>query len=170
MRNQRLHTEASMQVDDEPEVGTIARELYIEAAPETVFDVVSRPEHVAQWWPDTASYDVAVGASGEITFGDPETDGARVALTVLEVDPPRTFTFRWTHETGSEPSADNSLLVTIELTASGSGTVLRLVETGFRERGWDQATTEATFREHVSGWDHFLPRLVAYAAGLATRS
>ena len=71
-----------MQTHDDADVGTIARELYIEAAPETVYDVVSRPEHVAQWWPDTAAYDVEVGASGEITFGDPEADGARVALTV----------------------------------------------------------------------------------------
>lgn len=158
-----------MQTHDDADVGTIARELYIEAVPETVFDVVSRPEHVAQWWPDTAAYDVAVGASGEITFGDPEADGARVALTVLEVDPPRTFTFRWTHEAGTEPTTGSSLLVTFELTASGTGTLLRFVETGFRERGWDEATTEATFRDHVSGWDHFLPRLAAYAAGLATR-
>jgi uncharacterized protein YndB with AHSA1/START domain len=158
-----------MQSHDDADVGTIARELYIEAAPETVFDVVSRPEHVAAWWPDTAAYDLETGASGEITFGDPETDGARVALTVLEVDPPRTFTFRWTHETGTEPDAGNSLLVTFELTASGTGTLLRFVETGFRERGWDRATTEATFHEHVSGWDHFLPRLTVYAAGVATR-
>jgi uncharacterized protein YndB with AHSA1/START domain len=158
-----------MQIHDDAEVGTIARELYIEAVPETVFDVVSRPEHVAQWWPDTAAYDVAEGSSGEITFGDPQADGARVSLTVLEVDPPRTFTFRWTHETGADPTADNSLLVTFELTAAGTGTLLRFVETGFRERGWDRSTTEATYRDHVSGWDHFLPRLIEYATGLAPR-
>jgi uncharacterized protein YndB with AHSA1/START domain len=159
-----------MRTHDDAEVGTIARELYIEAAPETVFDVVSRPEHVSRWWPDTASYDVTVGSSGEITFGDPDSDGARVALTVLEADPPRTFTFRWTHESGSAATEENSLLVTFELTPSGSGTLLKFVETGFRGRGWDEATVAATYQDHVDGWDHFLPRLTTYAASVGTRS
>ena len=34
--------------------GTIERELFIEATPEVVFDVVSSPEHLRQWWPDDA--------------------------------------------------------------------------------------------------------------------
>jgi uncharacterized protein YndB with AHSA1/START domain len=158
-----------METQDDAEVGSITRELYIEAEPKTVFEVVSRPEHVAEWWPDTASYDVSVGASGEITFGDPDDGGARVALTVLEVDPPRTFTFRWTHEPGTPPAEDRSLLVTFELVPSGTGTLLRFVETGFREQGWDRATLHETYRDHVSGWDHFLPRLTAYAARVAGR-
>ena len=38
------------------EHGTIERELHIDASPEVVFDVVSNPEHVRQWWPDEAEY------------------------------------------------------------------------------------------------------------------
>ncbi|MEU7764127.1 hypothetical protein AB0B25_03245 [Nocardia sp. NPDC049190] len=63
---------------------------------------------------------------------------------VLKVDPPKTFSFRWTHDAGTEPTASNSLFVTFTPTASGSGTLLRFIETGFREMGWDEATFEAS--------------------------
>src|SRR4051794_6588990 len=88
-RNQTLQ-EAVM------ELGTIEREVFVEAAPEVVFEVVSRPEHLRQWWPDDAQFEPTPGASGEIVFGDPSAGGAVVALTVLESLPPRTFSFRWT--------------------------------------------------------------------------
>jgi hypothetical protein len=56
------------------------------------------------------------------------------------------------------------LLVTFELSPSGAGTVLRLTESGFRERGWDIAVLEEAYREHVTGWDFYLPRIAACAA------
>jgi hypothetical protein len=54
------------------------------------------------------------------------------------------------------------LLVTFELEPSGGGTLLRFSETGFREKGWEAAVLEEQYHDHVSGWDHFLPRLVSY--------
>ena len=57
------------------------------------------------------------------------------------------------------------MLVTFELSPSGGGTVLRLTETGFRERGWEIAVLEEAYKDHVHGWDFYLPRI----AELATR-
>jgi uncharacterized protein YndB with AHSA1/START domain len=150
--------------EDIMEFGTIEREIYVEAAPAIVFDVVSKPEHLREWWPDDARYDVVPGSDGEIRFGD-----NRVAFTVLEVQPPHTFTFRWTHEAGQAAAEGNSLLVTFELTPSGPGTLVRMTETGFREMGWEVAVLEEQYRDHVSGWDHFLARLSPYATTLAAR-
>ena len=151
------------------ELGTIEREIYVEARPEIVFDVVSDPEHVRQWWPDEARYEAVVGSAGEIMFAVP--DGGKVeALTVVDVQRPTRFAFRWTHPAGEEAAEGNSLLVTFELVPQGDGTLVRFRETGFRERGWEAATLEATYRDHVQGWDHFLPRLVTYAMALDTRS
>ena len=48
------------------ELGSIEREIRIEAAPEVVFDVVSAREHVRQWWPDDAQYEPTPGARGRI--------------------------------------------------------------------------------------------------------
>jgi uncharacterized protein YndB with AHSA1/START domain len=146
------------------ELGSIRREVYIEASPEIVYDVVSTPEHLKQWWPDDAHYEPTPGATGEIVFGDLAAGGAAVPFTVVEASPPRTFSFRWTHPADEAAQEGNSLLVTFELVPSSGGTLLRMVETGFREMGWDAAVLEQQYREHVTGWDHYLPRLAPYVA------
>jgi len=151
------------------ELGTLEREIHVDAAPETVFEVVSSPDHVKEWWPDDADYDVTPGATGQITFGDPEAGGGVVGLTVLEVDPPRTFTFRWTQGPGESAAVGNSLLVTFVLSPQGDGTLLRMTETGFREMGWEAAVLEQQYREHEQGWDHFLPRIAPYIARLVAQ-
>lgn len=149
------------------ELGTIEREVFVEATPEIVFEVVSSPDHLKEWWPDDARYDPTPGAPGEIVFGDPDGDGAIVSFTVVEAIPPRTFSFRWTHPAGEVAAAGNSLLVTFDLTPSRGGTLLKMTETGFREMGWEAAVLEQQYKEHATGWDFYLPRLVPYAATLS---
>ncbi len=151
------------------EFGTIEREIYVEAPPEVVFEVVSTPEHVERWWPDEARYEPVAGATGEIVFGGRGAGGTAVQFTVLEVEPPRRFSFRWTQPAGEPPAEGNSLLVTFELAPSGPGTLLKMTESGFREMGWEIALLEQQYREHVTGWDFYIPRLVAYVATLVVR-
>ncbi len=151
------------------EFGTIEREIYVEAAPEIVFEVVSSPAHVQQWWPDEAHYEPERGSVGEIVFGDRNAGGAVASFTVVDTDPPRRFSFRWTHPEGEPARAGNSLLVTFELTLSGGGTLLKMTESGFREMGWEAALLEQQYQEHVTGWDFYLPRLAAYVATLEVR-
>ncbi|MBO2450486.1 SRPBCC family protein [Actinomadura barringtoniae] len=149
------------------ELGTIEREIHIEASPDVVFEVVSSPDHLKEWWPDDASYDPVPGSSGEIVFGDRDAGGAVMAFTVVEAIPPRTFTFRWTHPVGETAATGNSLLVTFDLTPSRGGTLLKMTETGFREMGWEAAVLEQQYKEHSTGWDFYLPRLVPYIATLS---
>ncbi|SDP66589.1 SRPBCC domain-containing protein [Lentzea jiangxiensis] len=153
------------------EHGSIERELRIDASPEVVYEVVSSPEHLREWWPDEAEFDAVVGGTGTITFGDPASPEAKVEqLTVVEADPPRRFAFRWVYDRDETAAPDNSLLVTIDLEPSGEGTLLKFRETGFRERGWEAAVLEQAYNDHVQGWNHFLPRLVARATSLVARS
>lgn len=151
------------------EFGTIEREIHIAAPPEVVFDVVSDPEHVRRWWPDEARYEPVAGSEGEIVFGREDADGIVVGFTVVDARPPRTFSFRWTHPAGEPAGEGNSLLVTFELTPHRGGTLLRMTESGFRELGWEAAVLERQYREHVTGWDFYLPRLVEYAAAPSVR-
>jgi uncharacterized protein YndB with AHSA1/START domain len=82
---------------------------------------------------------------------------------VVDVDPPRKFSFRWTHGSAETASPGNSLLVTFELVPVGEGTMVRFSETGYRERGWEAAVLEATYNDHRQGWDFYLPRLAESA-------
>jgi uncharacterized protein YndB with AHSA1/START domain len=143
------------------EYTSIEREIYIEATPEVVYQVISTPEHLRQWWPDEAEIEPVPGAAGTVTFGG----GAKVApLTVLEADPPRRFSFHWAYDAASP----RPLTVTFDLVPSDTGTLLRFSETGFREKGWEAAVLEEWYRDHAQGWDHFLPRLVTYVAVLVS--
>jgi uncharacterized protein YndB with AHSA1/START domain len=146
------------------EFGTIEREVRIDASPEVVFDVISRPEHIRDWWSAETEIEPVAGSSGELTWRDEASGRVDVVpITVIDVKPPHRFSFRWTQGPGEEPTASNSLLVTFELSPAGDGTVLRLTESGFRERGWDIAALEEAYQDHVTGWDFYLPRIAERA-------
>lgn len=151
------------------EYGSIEREIHIDAAPEVVYEVISTPEHLRHWWPDEAALEPVPSATGTVSFGDPAgSDATVVPLTVMEADPPRRFSFRWVYGEDETATPANSLLVTFDLVPDGTGTRLLLTETGFREKGWEVAVLEEQYREHVTGWDYFLPRLVAYVDRLVS--
>jgi uncharacterized protein YndB with AHSA1/START domain len=153
------------------EYGTIEREVQIDASQATVFEVITSPEHLKEWWPDEAVVEPTPGAKGELVFGDRSSGEAQIPqLTVVDAMPPRLFSFRWIHPEGEDAREGNSLLVTFELSARGGGTLLRMTETGFREMGWEVAVLEEAYREHGEGWDFFLPRLVDYAARVQVAS
>jgi uncharacterized protein YndB with AHSA1/START domain len=147
------------------EYGSIEREIHIEAAPEVVFDVISRPEYIRDWWSADTEIEPVAGSTSELTWRDEASGRVDVVpITVIDVQPPRRFSFRWTQGRGEVPTSSNSLLVTFELAPSRAGTVLRLTETGFRERGWDIAALEEEYQQHVTGWDFYLPRIAERAA------
>ncbi len=144
------------------EFASIEREVYVEASPEIVFEVVSSPEHIKGWWPDDARYEAKVGSTGHIAFGNVDEGGHLAAFTVIQVQPPRLFSFRWTQPADEQAVEGNSLLVTFALSPSGSGTLVKMTETGFREMGWEIAVLEATYNDHINGWEFYLPRLAPY--------
>ncbi|MCU1420766.1 MAG: activator of Hsp90 ATPase 1 family protein [Microbacteriaceae bacterium] len=148
------------------EYGTIEREIHVDASPEIVFEVVSRPEHLKEWWPDEADIEPEVGASGHIVFHNTDRADTVEPITVVEVTPPTRFAFRWVYTDGDVVGPGTSLLVTFDLEPSGEGTRVRMTETGFRERGWEAAVLEAQYNDHVTGWDYFVPRLGAYVSRL----
>lgn len=151
------------------EHGTIVRETHVAADPDLVFEVVSSPRHLERWWPDEAAIEPTPGAIGHFTFGEPGSPDAQVpAVEVVEADPPRLFSFRWTHPVGEPATEQNSLLVTFELFPVDGGTLLRMTETGFRLQGWEVAVLEEAYRDHCDGWAHFVPRLESYLAELVS--
>src|SRR4051794_11339492 len=139
------------------EYGSIERELHIQAAPEVVYQVISSPEHLREWWPDEADLEATPGATGTVGFRQAD-ELMHQSLTVIEADPPRRFSIRWAYD-GDAATVENSVLATFDLVPHDGGTLLRFAETGFDEANW----SEDAYKDHISGWDYFLPRLVPYA-------
>lgn len=157
------------------EFGSIERSVHIDADPLVVYEVVSTPEHIANWYVDEAVYEPAPGGSGHLAFGG--AGGRReVPITVVEAVPGVRFSFRWMAPpapelppVGATLTPRNSLLVTFELTPQGTGTLLTVTEAGLREVGWDAAVLEHYYNDHTDGWAKLLGRLEAYAAQAAAR-
>ncbi|MET8875766.1 SRPBCC domain-containing protein [Nocardia sp. NPDC004604] len=147
------------------EYGSIEREIHVDASPEVVFEVVSSPEHISEWWSDDASVEATPGAVGELVWGN---RAQVVPITVVDAEPPRLFSFRWCYPGDKVDNAAATLLVTFELTPSGTGTRIRMIETGFREMGWEAAKLEDVYRDHSSGWNTFIPQLGDYLARLVS--
>jgi uncharacterized protein YndB with AHSA1/START domain len=142
---------------------SIEREIRVEATPEVVYEVVSSPEHLREWWPDEVDLKPVPGATGTVGFR--QAEGTKVVpVTVVEAEPPRRFVFRWDYD-DETATPENSLLVTFDLVPVDGGTLLRFAETG-----WDEAAkSDAQLEDHTNGWNYFLPRLTPYAEGLANR-
>ena len=153
------------------EYGSIEREIHVEASPEVVFEVLSTPAHIRAWWNVETDLGATAGATGELVWGDESNPRSHVApYTVVDVDPPRLFSFRWVYPAGDVATPENSLLVSFELVPSAGGTVVRLTETGWREKGWEVAQLEAEYHQHVIGWDLYIGRLGDYLARLVSSS
>jgi uncharacterized protein YndB with AHSA1/START domain len=148
---------------------SIEREIHVDASPEIVFDVISSPHHIREWW-NGADTDVSPtpGDVAEIAWGRDTAEPHIERLTVVDAVAPRLFSFRWVSDGAAQATASNSLLVTFELVPSGAGTVVRLTETGFQEKEWDTATLEAAYADHVNGWDIFVPSIRDYVARLVS--
>ncbi|MFL5273708.1 MAG: SRPBCC domain-containing protein, partial [Anaeromyxobacteraceae bacterium] len=106
----------------------IEREILIAAPLELVWAIVTEPEHIVRWFSDSSEVDLRTGGAAVFTWDKNGPAYARVE----KVEPPHTFAFRWIR-TGAQPRAGNSTLVEFTLRAEGENTMLRVVETGFRE-------------------------------------
>jgi uncharacterized protein YndB with AHSA1/START domain len=140
----------------------IEHETLIEAPVETVWRVITQPDHISQWFSDTAELDPRPGGAGTLVFGDPSSPDAIVQPFFVEsFEPTSLFSFRWCHEDSSDRQT-KSLLVEFSLTPEGDNTRLRMVETGHQPR-WNADMAQAQYDEHANGWSIILARLGDHA-------
>ena len=137
----------------------IEREILIEAPIEVVWNVVTEPRHIQQWFADEAEVELRVGGSGRMRF----KSGDSYKLQIEAVEPPRRFTFRWVQPEGSVVRADNSMLVEFTLQPEAGRTRLRVVESGFDTVDWWDAQKAKYTESHSSGWQTIVGRLRDYA-------
>ena len=74
----------------------IERDVLIEAPIDIVWEVISRPEYIVQWFSDQAQVDLRPAGEGILTF---EMKGANQQaayhIRFEAVEPPRRLAFRW---------------------------------------------------------------------------
>ena len=130
----------------------IERELFIDAPPERVFELLTDAELLIEWMAPEAELDARVG--GQIRWTHLEGDS--VIGNFAELVPARrvVFTFGWDRPDVAVPPG--STTVEIDLRPARGGTQLRLVH-----RGLSGPMADA----HAGGWTNYLARLAALAEG-----
>jgi uncharacterized protein YndB with AHSA1/START domain len=139
---------------------SIEREILVEAPIAVVWRTVTEAELIPLWFSDTAEIDVQPGGRGELVFTDRATTRKVTAPIVVQVvEAPTTFSFRWGHADGVEPTAGNSMLVEFTLRPEGDNTRLRVVETGHTALDWPDEQKATYAADHSHGWEVHLGRL-----------
>ena len=81
--------------------GSTTRQVHIEATPQVRYEVVSSPEHIAQWWTDEAALKPSPGRTGVLIWRGratiPRDVDYIVEPTVVEAVPGERFSFRWVY-------------------------------------------------------------------------
>lgn len=131
----------------------LVREVLIDAAPETIFPLLTTSEGWLRWEGTEAELDARPGGIFRVVVA---SSFAGLGEFVEVVPNERVvFTFGW--DMPDNPITPGSTRVEITLVAEDGKTLLRLVHTGLPD---DNAVAE-----HVHGWDHYLGRLAVVAGG-----
>src|ERR1700692_2881620 len=70
---------------------TIEREISIQAPIATVWEVITRPEYISQWFGSQGEIDVRPGEKGRLIGGE----DFEAPLEIVEVEKPHRFSFLW---------------------------------------------------------------------------
>ena len=132
-------------IDTETRAVVVEREL--PHPPEKIWRALTEPQLIAEWLMQ-GDFRPVVGHA--FRFG---AEWGAVDCRVLEIEPQRTLAYSWgDHELDT--------VVTWTLTPTGSGTLLRMEQTGFRT---DQPRYFGGAR---AGWPRFIDRLEQVVAAL----
>ena len=154
---------------------SVEREILIEASPEIVWGVITKPEQISRWFSDAADFEGRTGADGTLTWrpggrgGEKESDLV-VPIRVVEADPFRRFSFRWNQPQGAGPNESNSALVEFSLVEEVGGTRLRVLESGIDAVTADDEARARYIGEHDFGWGKHFGELRDYVASTVSGS
>ncbi len=154
-----------------PDQNAVLAEIFVAAPPERVFQAITDPAQLSQWWGQNSLYriterhsDLRAGGTWSATGVGADGKKFSVAGEYLEVDPPRRLVHTWKssymgdlHTTvywELEPHAVHGLHPSGPK-KSGTGTMVRLRHEGF-------AAVPQQARSHGEGWKRVFGWLVAY--------
>ena len=141
-----------------PAQDTILVELFIDAPPARVFQAITDPAQLLQWWGQGGIYrttgwqcDLRVGGSWRSEGVGADGSAFQVSGEYLEVDPPRLLVYTWI----ASWTPDLKTAVRWELTPQNSGTLLKVRHSGF-------AGNSKAAQDHSNGWPRVLGWMQAF--------
>jgi uncharacterized protein YndB with AHSA1/START domain len=148
---------------------SVEREILIYAAPAVVWGVITEPEQISRWFSDAADVEGRAGADGTLTWRPGGRGGARevdmiVPIRVMEAEPFRRFSFRWSHPDGAGPDESNSALVEFSLIEEDGATRLKVLESGIDAVALDEQSRSKYLEDHERGWERHLGEMLDYVA------
>jgi uncharacterized protein YndB with AHSA1/START domain len=133
----------------------IERTVQVDAPPGKVWAALTTAEGLGAWFGNEAAIDLRPGGSARLSW----TSGERIDLRVERVEEPTVFGFTW-HIYGLPEDDPRRTYVEFTLEPAGSGTRLRVVETGFAQLPGD--ASRKAYDANSEGWTRELGELVSY--------
>ena len=130
----------------DPAVRAITVEETVPHAADVVWKVLTTPELIERW---LMRNDFAPVVGYRFTLSG---DWGSVECDVLAVEPGKTLTYTWNHP-HADPAFDLRSVVSFTLTPTGSGTLLRMEQTGFRPN------QKQAYGGAHAGWKQFFDKL-----------
>lgn len=142
------------------ERGEVTRTIRIDAPPLIVWDALTQPAQIGQWFGQRCQFPdgVHIGSVGSFYWEGEGTFPVRID----EYEPTARFVFTWGGSPDSDLTVGNSTRAVFDLEPEpgGGGTVLTVVETGFLELR-DPA---GALQDNAQGWTAELDELTEYVA------
>ncbi len=131
-------------------MAAIVKELAIAAAPERVFNALTKPDEIACWWTNDLNATPEVGSLAEFRFGEWGDFVLRFEVAELDQDEK----VRWISRLS--PMAQwAGTSVTWQLTPVQNGTKLVFTHDGF-------AQVDEVYEQTRGNWEYFLASLKSY--------
>ena len=140
----------------------IERDTWIDAPIERVWRVLTEPRHIPSWF-GGASAEIDLRPGGAIVFHWRAHGTFHARIEAL--DPPRLLVYRWALPPDQAPRPGNSTRVEMTLAVEGTGTRLRIIESGFASLEGSDAERAEHVGNNRQGWAGATDGLVAYAPG-----
>ena len=136
----------------------IERTIRVARTPRDVWSALTTADGLSAWFGEKATIDLRPGGAASMTFAG----GTTVEMRVERVEEPNVFAYTW--RLPDLPDDDpRRTYVEFTLESDGTGTVLRLTETGFAQLPLD--TRGDAYDSHDEGWSRELAELVEHLDG-----
>ncbi|MEA2136749.1 MAG: hypothetical protein QOC68_4659 [Solirubrobacteraceae bacterium] len=138
----------------------IVRTVEIAHPPARVWAALTTADGLGAWFGNTATIDLRPGGEAQMTW----TSGDKASMRIERVEEPTVFGFTWGIN-GLPENDPRRTYVEFTLEATGTGTRLTVVESGFAQLPEDDYRT--AFDGNTEGWASELGELVEYLDAIA---